>query len=127
MNFKEFIANKTLHIEKLKNMISSMYKLKTLDIDNLGKYILDEFYELSLYDSSNLLRPVDANKKLVPGIDSYNFNNSLYYKYNYYAYDFRHPMNLTDVLKLVDLAYENYDKYAIVKIHDYIIKNIRKE
>ena len=128
MKFRDFIKQNNqkaqrfnrADIESLKSLVSSMYKMGTLDIDTLGKYILDEFYELSLFDGSNVLRPVDANRNKVPCIDNYNFNNTLYYKYNYYAYDFRHPMSIHDVIRLIDTAYANYGDCAIEKIHDFV-------
>lgn len=137
MKFRDFIGQKPQkarvskriqqeRINRLKSLVVSMFRMGTLDVDTLGKYILDEFYELSLFDGSNVLRPVDINKNKVPGVDTYNFNNALYYKYNYYSYDFRHPMSLDDVLSLIDTAYANYGKRAINKIYTFV-SNIREE
>ena len=122
ITFREFLnmQRKDDVVQHLKDHIASLYDLDNLDITKLGKYLLDKFYNLSLFDNSNLVSPIDAKKLKVPGTDRYNFNNTLYYKYNYDKYNFRHPMDLDDVFDLIDKIYKRYGKDNINEIYDYL-------
>lgn len=107
-------------LQHLKNHINSLYELNSIDISRLGKFLLDKFYDLSLFDNSNLISPVDSGKIVIPGTDRYNFNNTLYYKYNYDRYNFRHPMDLDDVFVLLDRIYAKYGSDDFSIIYKYI-------
>ena len=91
---------------ELKEYIIYLYEYRDFDISKFGKYLLKKYYRLSLFDNSNLITKVNAKHVKIPGTDSYNFNNADYYKYNYDSYNYRHPMNLRDVLLLVDKIYK---------------------
>lgn len=127
--FRQFI-NERLNDDKLKQLktfIINGVTLDTIDINVLGKYLLDRFYNLSLLDNSNLITPVDDKKIRIPGTDSYNFNNVYYYKYNYDKYNFRHPMDLDDVIELVDKIYKHYGDEYIDEITDFINNMLPEE
>lgn len=122
ITFRQFLDSQRNdgEVQQLKNHIVNLYDLNSLDITKLGKFLLDKFYNLSLFDNSNLVPPVDVKKIKVPGTDRYNFNNTLYYKYNYDKYNFRHPMDLDDVFDLIDKIFKHYDKKNIKEIYDYL-------
>ena len=109
---------------ELKEYIIYLYEYKDFDISKFGKYLLKKYYRLSLFDNSNLITKVNAKQVKIPGTDSYNFNNADYYKYNYDSYNYRHPMNLRDVLLLVDKIYKIYGAESIPELYKLIEKNM---
>ena len=109
---------------ELKEYIIYLYEYRDFDISKFGKYLLKKYYRLSLFDNSNLITKVNAKHVKIPGTDSYNFNNADYYKYNYDSYNYRHPMNLRDVLMLVDKIYKIYGAESIPELYKLIEKNM---
>jgi len=109
---------------ELKEYIIYLYEYRDFDISKFGKYLLKKYYRLSLFDNSNLITKVNAKQVKIPGTDSYNFNNADYYKYNYDSYNYRHPMNLRDVLMLIDKIYKIYGAESIPELYKLIEKNM---